>query len=638
MQRRIDHRFNAFFSRLKFKYKLTIYFTLFGLLIGYLSLILYTTLATRNLKHIVTEVVDEWVANSDQPPDILESLIGKSYTKKINTILPFISVAAEVLPSSGHNSKINLYYFSWDDSRWFKLYHEKSCLIARGEIQTDEYSSISKALKNGTVSTTYTPFYGKSDTVQFWINLTRPKDKNIYLARIVSDRMGFLAFIGGKHFAFIYALSLTLFSFIISKRIAIHISKPISMLSVHTAGIAAGDLELRTEIISMDEIGMLSASINSMADRIKENIDSMNTRMETISVMNKIDKAVLSSVSRTDLIDRVTAIVSELFKDCMVAITLIDREKERYVILSHYIKGIKERKSDGVILTFNTLGTENIEKNKNFFVIDKLTDEGYLNLLNSISHHNYIKLVNLPINLNDEYIGSLIVGKDADKDFSDFEMETLKVLADQSGVAMKTVKSFEERESLFLGILTALAKTIDTKSKWTSGHSGRVTEYAEKLAIKMGMDESFLSYLRISANLHDIGKIGVPERILDKPDLLTDEEFNIIKNHPKDGASIVVEIPGHEKLINGILFHHEAWNGEGYPFGLSGRGIPLMGRLIAVADVYDALISDRPYRSSMKFEDAINILISEKGKLLDPGIVDLMIEILVSENKIKLLG
>jgi HD-GYP domain-containing protein (c-di-GMP phosphodiesterase class II) len=198
---------------------------------------------------------------------------------------------------------------------------------------------------------------------------------------------------------------------------------------------------------------------------------------------------------------------------------------------------------------------------------------------------------------------------------------------------MKSVKYFEEKENLSLGILLALSKTIDTKSRWTSGHSERVAAYAGKLAVKMGMGESFINDLRISASLHDIGKIGVPEAILDKPDLLSGEEYDVIKRHPQAGVLIVEDIPGHEKFINGILFHHEAWDGSGYPFGLEGRGIPLMGRLIAVADVYDSLISDRPYRSGMELEKALAILVSEKGRKLDPAIVDLMIEIIENEKE-----
>ncbi len=632
MLHKLINSIKLFFSRLKFKYKLTIYFTLFGILVGYLSFIFYTTIATNNLRNIAAAIVDDWLNNNTQPDDVIESYIGRVYDKKMDVSFPFISVFKNEISDDPQKNRFELYYYAVSQAGWYKLHRNASGVIIKSEISDEDKMTVSAMSKKGTISASHTPFYGKSDNVYFWINLTRPNDKNIYIASISSDRKGVFNFIGGKDIAIFYTFFLFILSLFLSKVIALHISKPISRLSSQAAGIAAGDLDIRTEIISKDEFGELSGSINLMADSIKDNIESVNKRMEAISVMNKIDKAVLSSISRYDLIDRVTFIVSDLFKDCMVALAMADMDKESYIILSHYIKGVKGDKGEGITLPFSTLGSDNFEKNKKFFIINKNIDADYLHFLDSFIGEDFLHLMNLPIYLDEVYIGSLIVGKDLNKSFTDFEIETLKALADQTGVAMKSVKFFEEKEKLFLGILLALSKTIDTKSRWTSGHSERVAAYAEKLALKLGMNGSFISDLRISASLHDIGKIGVSEAILDKPDRLTSEEYDIIRKHPQAGVSIVEEIPGHEKFLNGILFHHEAWDGSGYPFGLDGRGIPLMGRLIAVADVYDSLISDRPYRSGMGIDKALDILISEKGGKLDPVIVDMMIEIIESEN------
>jgi len=631
MSVKVIHRINRIFSKLKFNYKLTVYFTVFGLLVGYFSFIFYTTAATSHIENIVSRIADTWLENNDLPGDIIETYIGSVYNEKMNIVFPFISIFKNQLSDETGDKKIVIYYYSSYPAKWFKLYRGDSGVITKSEISHDEETQISSSITRGRVSYSKSIFYGKSDDIYFWINLTRPQDKNIYFGRLILSRKGALNFIGGSKIFLIYGLALFLVSFILSKAIALHISKPISRLSSQTAGIASGNLDIRTEIISKDEIGELSRSVNIMADRIKENIESMNKRMEAISVMNKIDKAVLSSISRYDLIDSVTFIVSDLFKDCMVALAMADTDKNRYIILSHYIKGIKGSKE--LNLTFEHLGHENLEKNKIFFIIDENTDKEYLNFLNSIIHQNNLYLVNLPIFLDEVYMGSLIVGTDADRPFTDFEMETLKALADQTGVAMKSVKYFEEKENLFLGILTALSKTIDAKSRWTSGHSERVAAYSVKLAQMMEMKDEFLNNLKISANLHDIGKIGVPESILDKPGKLNPDEFDVMKGHPQSGASIVEEIPGSGKFLNGIIFQHESWDGSGYPIGLDGRSIPLMGRLIAVADVYDALISDRPYRNGMSTDEALAILISEKGRKLDPGIVDLMIEIIKSEKK-----
>lgn len=624
------HRINLIFCSLKFKYKLTIYFTLFGLLVGYISFIFYTAAATNHLKNIVSRVAEDWLENNDLPGDIIESYVGNVYTEKMNIVFPFISIFKNQLAEEDDSKKMVIYYYSSAFDEWFKLYKDHSGVITKGSISKVEEMQIESSVKNGRISYSHSTFYGKSDNISFWINLTRPQDKNIYIGRIISSRRGVLNFIGGVEIVFIYGLVLFIVSLFLSKGIALHISKPISRLSSQTAGIASGNLNIRTKIISKDEIGDLSRSVNIMADKIKKNLDSMRESMEAMSVMNKIDKAVLSSISRYDLIDSVTFIVSDLFKDCMVALAMADTDNRKYVILSHYVKGVKGSRE--LNLTFDYLGYENLEKNKKFFIADETSEEDYLKFLNSIIHQDYLYLMNLPIFLDEEYMGSLIVGKDARRPFSEFESETLKALADQTGVAMKSVRYFEEKENLFQGILTALSKTIDAKSKWTSGHSERVAAYSRKLAVMMGMPDSFLNDLKVSSNLHDIGKIGVPESILDKAAALSPGEFDVIKKHPQDGASIIEEIPGYGNFIKGILFHHEAWDGSGYPFGLEGEGIPLVGRLIAVADVYDSLISDRPYRDGMSIDEALAILISEKGKKLDPGIVDLMIEIIESEK------
>lgn len=634
MIKKIFHTVYRIFSRLKFRYKLTIYIAMFGLVVGYSSFMFYTVASSNNLKNIASGIVNEWLKNNTLPPDIIETYIGQTYDEKMNSIFPFTSILKKEHISDPECNKFDIYYYSSTVNRWFRLSVDKtSGIIIKNSAGVEESLEVSGRLNSGVLSMTYPPFYDFTDNMYLWINLTRAQDRNIYIMRIISKDKEVISFLGGRYYFFIFTFLLFLLSFFLSRMIALHISKPISKLNVQTTGIAEGNLDLRTEIISKDEIGNLSASINKMAGRIKETIDSINKRMETISVMNKIDKAVLSSISRSDLIDRVTSIVSELFRDCMVALAIADYDKQKYVVLSHYIKGIKKNQGGEGTLTFSTIGEKNLEKNRTFFILDGQADREYLALLNSLIHQSYKHIMNIPVVLDEDYIGSLIVGKDVEDPFTEFEIETLKALADQTGVAMKSVKYFEEKEHLFLGILMALSKTIDEKSKWTYGHSARVTEYAGKLAVKMGMNDAFITDLKISANLHDIGKIGVPEVILDKPGKLSSDEFDIIKKHPAAGASIIEKIPGYEKFVNGILFHHEAWNGNGYPHGLEGREIPLMGRLIAVADVYDSLISDRPYRSGMSIDDTMAILLSERGKKLDPNIVDMMIEIIGDEKK-----
>ena len=191
-------------------------------------------------------------------------------------------------------------------------------------------------------------------------------------------------------------------------------------------------------------------------------------------------------------------------------------------------------------------------------------------------------------------------------------------------MASHIIDGTKQREDLLIGILLALTRAIDAKSKWTAGHSERVTHYAEEIGRILQFDEDQMSILSISAILHDIGKIAVPEQILDKPGKLTDEEFDEVKKHPRAGTNIISSIPSYETIISGILYHHERWDGAGYPEGLKGEDIPLNARIICVADVYDALEADRPYRKAWSKEQALSFFEEQKEKMFDPRLVEIL--------------
>lgn len=131
--------------------------------------------------------------------------------------------------------------------------------------------------------------------------------------------------------------------------------------------------------------------------------------------------------------------------------------------------------------------------------------------------------------------------------------------------------------------------------------------------------------LTISAILHDIGKIAVPEQILDKPGKLTDEEFAVVKKHPQAGADIISSIPSYESILEGIVHHHERWDGKGYPKGLHEKDIPLIARIICIADVYDALTEDRPYRRAWSRTEVRQFFEEQKGKMFDAELVDVFL-------------
>src|SRR2546423_14704515 len=182
-------------------------------------------------------------------------------------------------------------------------------------------------------------------------------------------------------------------------------------------------------------------------------------------------------------------------------------------------------------------------------------------------------------------------------------------------------RAANENRELFMGSIQMLAGAADEKDPYTRGHSDRVTRYSLMIARELGLTEDFIEIVRVSAQLHDVGKIGIEDRILKKPGALTSEEFDIMKTHTSKGAHILRPVAQLKDMIPGIELHHESLDGRGYPHGLKGDEIPLLPRIIAVADTFDALTPNRPYQKPHDCEDALRIIRSLSGKRLDPAAV-----------------
>jgi HD-GYP domain-containing protein (c-di-GMP phosphodiesterase class II) len=182
-------------------------------------------------------------------------------------------------------------------------------------------------------------------------------------------------------------------------------------------------------------------------------------------------------------------------------------------------------------------------------------------------------------------------------------------------------RAANENRELFLGSIQMLAGAVDEKDPYTRGHSDRVTKYSVMIAKEMGIYEDYIEIVRISAQLHDVGKIGIEDRILKKPGALTPEEFEIMKTHTTKGANILRPVAQLKDMIPGIELHHESLDGRGYPHGLKGEEIPLLPRIIAVADTFDALTTTRPYQHAHDPKEALRIIKNLSGKRLDPNAV-----------------
>ena len=233
--------------------------------------------------------------------------------------------------------------------------------------------------------------------------------------------------------------------------------------------------------------------------------------------------------------------------------------------------------------------------------------------------------VAMPVYIADEFDGAMICAKEKG-DFSQFDDEVLLALGDHAGAVLDTSRLQGELRTAYLGTVRSLADAIEAKDPGVRSHSEEVARYAAAVAARLDLDEMRREELQFGSLLHDIGKIGISERILLKPGRLTEDEFNVIKLHPRIGHRIVAGIPALSGIAPAILHHHERYDGTGYPAGLRGDRIPLEARIVGVADSFSAMIADRPYSPGRSPEEACLELERCAGTQFDPEVVRLFVE------------
>ncbi len=229
-----------------------------------------------------------------------------------------------------------------------------------------------------------------------------------------------------------------------------------------------------------------------------------------------------------------------------------------------------------------------------------------------------------PVMAGGHVTGLLMAGNKVsdDPEVTSIETQLLDATADYLGAFLHNVTLYDEQRDMFLGTVSALSAAIDAKDRYTRGHSERVAWLAGRLAIATGMNEEQAERVRIAGIVHDVGKIGVPEVVLQKPGKLTDKEFDLIKQHPVIGHTILKDIAPLHDVLPGVLYHHERWQGGGYPEGIAGEQIPWLGRLLAVADTFDAMSSARSYRPAIARDQVLSEIAACAGTQFDPDFAE----------------
>ncbi len=205
--------------------------------------------------------------------------------------------------------------------------------------------------------------------------------------------------------------------------------------------------------------------------------------------------------------------------------------------------------------------------------------------------------------------------------FSQEDLDLAQALAHQSAIAIQNARLFQDLQDSFVATVRALAQAVDAKDSYTAGHSSRVTDYSMIIATEMGLGADELRRVRLAGLLHDVGKIGIRDSVLGKPGALDEDEYIVMKGHPSVGAAILKPVEQLADVVPGVLHHHERFDGRGYPDGLKADEIPLMGRIIGVADAFDAMTSDRVYRPRLSDETALAELRKHSGTQFDSKMV-----------------
>jgi putative nucleotidyltransferase with HDIG domain len=288
-------------------------------------------------------------------------------------------------------------------------------------------------------------------------------------------------------------------------------------------------------------------------------------------------------------------------------------------------KSPKERSSDRRINISTNIVKESVKNGLSVLSSDAMQDERFKTGDSIIANH-IRSVMCVPVESREKILGAIYVDSVSYSNvFNEDDLHLLTAIGKQAGVAIRRAKLIEDLEQLYTGLVQALVATIEAKDQYTKGHSERVTFYAVELAKAMRLSADIIDNIKLGGLLHDVGKISIPERVLNKPGKLDEAEWELIRRHPKVGAQILSNIANIDEVINLVRYHHERFDGCGYPYGLKGEDVPVGARILAVADTFDAMTSKRPYRDELPLDVVIQEIKTNMGAQFDRKIAEVFL-------------
>jgi putative nucleotidyltransferase with HDIG domain len=343
-----------------------------------------------------------------------------------------------------------------------------------------------------------------------------------------------------------------------------------------------------------------------------------------LATIYRISNAINALTDPRELADTLTEMLLEVMNADNAAVIVGVAEDEN---MEPYASRERDREGPSSLQVSRTVVGEVMRKGVSVLSRDVPKDKRYASG-ESLIMQRVKSMMCVPLLAQSEVIGALYVDSRAGPGvFNDQDLELLGVVGNQAGVAMQRAKLLTDLENLFFSSIRSLVAAIDRKDQYTHGHSERVTTFALKIAREIGIPEHEREVLQLAGLLHDVGKIGVPEYVLNKPGELTDEEYEKVMLHPVDGAEIIsnIQSPFVPEIVAAVRYHHEHWDGSGYPEGIKGDKVPRTARILALADSFDAMTSDRPYRKGFTMDRAAKIVKDCAGTQFDPELAEVMV-------------
>lgn len=395
------------------------------------------------------------------------------------------------------------------------------------------------------------------------------------------------------------------------------VTTPLGALTTSTRRLAEGDFGAKVEAGGPEEIAELAENFNRMTDSLSERSDALTKKVLELATLYEMSRSLGLTLDLEALLESVLESALRIFEAEIGYIIMTDRESGAFSIAAaHGIDTVRA----GDRLTANTMSEWVIREGRPLIFNPATAD---LQDREPESFSGAVAALCVPLQTNEGPIGSITVGtRDPGRRFSGDDVRLLATIANHVTIAIGNIGLFSSVQEAYLATVRALAAAVDAKDPYTRGHSEGVASYALRIGTQLGLSQEQMTALEMSAYLHDIGKIGISEDILLKPGKLTEVEMGQMRHHPLIGANILKPVAFPWPIAPVVRHHHEHYDGTGYPAGLKRDEIPMLARVLTVADAFEAMVADRPYRRGRSEQEAMLELRRCAGTQFDPRIVE----------------